>query len=291
MRKKGFTLIELLVVISIIALLLAIMMPALGKAKELARTVMCSSNLKQWGIVWKLFGVDNDDHLPPAKVPGMGYSRGSWINPIRTYWPEDKEKLLLCPEAKKPSPGYNPVTGSGSKSGSVNYAYIMGDPGSDPDNPELTEPEVCSYGMNNFASNTSRHLKDKPGKTTIQDRLIVDHWEKFDTASGQGNVPMMADSMWRGGGPHTEVDIAYSIPEFHPDDPAYQALRSAKNEMHHYFIPRHKNGGINMTHLDLSVRYVRMGDLFRKKWHKNWNLRQQPKNGWDHDWLDQHRWR
>ena len=55
MRRKGFTLIELLVVIAIIALLLAILMPSLRKAKKVAQGVVCQSNLKQWGLVWGIY--------------------------------------------------------------------------------------------------------------------------------------------------------------------------------------------------------------------------------------------
>ena len=53
--KHAFTLIELLVVIAIIAMLLAILMPALGKAKEMARSVVCLSNLKQWNLCFKMY--------------------------------------------------------------------------------------------------------------------------------------------------------------------------------------------------------------------------------------------
>lgn len=56
---KGFTLIELLVVISIIALLMAIMMPALGKARELAKTVICKTNQKQLIVAANLYAADN----------------------------------------------------------------------------------------------------------------------------------------------------------------------------------------------------------------------------------------
>ena len=61
--KSGFTLVELLVVISIIALLVSILMPALGKARKQAQQLVCSAHMKQFGLATHLYSMDNNDHL------------------------------------------------------------------------------------------------------------------------------------------------------------------------------------------------------------------------------------
>ena len=63
-KNVGFTLIELLVVISIIALLMSILMPSLGMAKETARRVICSTNLNSIGLGYSVYSSENDDYLP-----------------------------------------------------------------------------------------------------------------------------------------------------------------------------------------------------------------------------------
>ena len=96
--KWGFTLIELLVVISIIALLVSILLPALGTAREQARGTLCMNNQKQMGLVWMMYGQDNDDSLyyyedtvnPASDPPWL------WWDPIIDYH-KDYKDVLNCP--------------------------------------------------------------------------------------------------------------------------------------------------------------------------------------------------
>jgi prepilin-type N-terminal cleavage/methylation domain-containing protein len=62
--ERAFTLIELLVVIAVIALLIGILLPALGQARNTARTSVCTSNMKQYGVAANTFVSDNDDTIP-----------------------------------------------------------------------------------------------------------------------------------------------------------------------------------------------------------------------------------
>lgn len=80
MRKKGFTLIELLVVISIIALLLSITMPALTRARTIARRVICTNNVRQVGLAALSYAADFNDELPYGPE-----SRGYFSAPYHYY--------------------------------------------------------------------------------------------------------------------------------------------------------------------------------------------------------------
>jgi prepilin-type processing-associated H-X9-DG protein/prepilin-type N-terminal cleavage/methylation domain-containing protein len=92
---NNFTLIELLVVIAIIAILASMLLPALAKARETAKTSKCANNLKQLGTGYMMYVNDNNEWLPPWKtgiLPGIDAAQSQiWSNLIGTYIGESKK--------------------------------------------------------------------------------------------------------------------------------------------------------------------------------------------------------
>jgi prepilin-type N-terminal cleavage/methylation domain-containing protein/prepilin-type processing-associated H-X9-DG protein len=113
--RQGFTLIELLVVIGIIAILAALLLPALAKAKDRGKTVVCWSNLRQIALGYHMYCLDFNYHLPTADM--LGRSSYRWVTDpmgmpafLKDYCTTNR--VWLCPSGRGLLNQYN-----------VNYAW------------------------------------------------------------------------------------------------------------------------------------------------------------------------
>jgi len=272
--KKGFTLIELLVVISIIALLVSILMPALGRAKQMAKSVVCLFNTKQMGLGFNLYSDDNNDSLGEGVVwekQSLGYvDQGHfWPNEIGPYCQGQKD-IWLCPAADKTSNseaveyarenGTIPNSMGGGPSWKTFEAWIWpwGWYGNGPEwdwAKWILPGDLCSYGRNDWAANPPRQL-DVINNGWADTKNC---WRKRTARGDMNNIPILMDAIWNeihakefiGPPEHEDVFVNWSTDFF--------------------CIDRHL-GGVNAVFMDFTARKVRLKELWELKWHRNWSL-------------------
>jgi prepilin-type N-terminal cleavage/methylation domain-containing protein/prepilin-type processing-associated H-X9-DG protein len=272
-RTGGFTLIELLVVIAIIAILAAMLLPALGRAKDKAYDASCRSNLKQWGVIWRLYADDhNDSYVTGAAVPNLP-ERAEWLGALRQYYGQ-KPPLLVCPVTGTIQNGAaagqrevrvawnfdragGTVRNGGARSA---YSFATDNNGGYPDPGDAQgRPLLASYGANLWIYNPAQQTGN------IQNRPVVNTWRKQTAILRAADTPLQADSMWRGGGPGYHTTQAHRRPQFNSE------WQGAGHEFMHFAMMRHGKG-INLVFVDGSARNVRARRLWELEWHKGFNV-------------------
>ena len=139
--RRAFTLVELLVVVAIIALLLGILLPALGKARDISRLSACGSNLRQLGVATRTYAADFQDRIPAGPAGDSFFGRpwtqvngaGIWIgNPLNTYMAHgllldehlgNNTKTLECPGDDTNSPADELAKIGTTDNALASYAY------------------------------------------------------------------------------------------------------------------------------------------------------------------------
>lgn len=272
--NKGFTLIELLVVISIIAVLMSILMPALGKVKKQARTVLCQTNLKQWSYLFHLYSNDNKGKFCPTwnwSQPDM-----DWHDYLRAY-SEDGYELMLCPEATKIADclWFDDELVEGAN---WSHAAWVDAPNYQSGDKPIEDYDYGSYTYNSWATTVPE------GNYQLKDILTQNCW-RTAPAQMSNNVPIILDGKWPSAWvDDTDVPSGFTSGGVEPQMP----WSADTNNMDRVCTDRHY-GYVVSLFADGSSRKIGLKELWMLKWHKNfdthnnWATDQSGKN-WP-DWM------
>ena len=242
-KRQGFTLIELLVVISITALLIAILIPALTQARKQAKSAVCQMQLKQWGTIFSMYTDSNNGYFNRGYLGHHASGRTMWIEVLRPYY--EKADIRCCPMAAKPAV----PEGAGVPAGGKFKAWGVFD-GSIPWG---EKGDYGSYGINMWVSNR--------GRGEGGDRPASYSW-KTPNVKGAGNVPLFLGCWWFG-----------CFPKHNDDPPKFDGDKSedsGRDQMKRFCLNRH-NGAINGALLDFSVRKIGLKELWKLKWHREYD--------------------
>ncbi|MFH1715834.1 MAG: prepilin-type N-terminal cleavage/methylation domain-containing protein [Planctomycetota bacterium] len=249
-KRRAFTLMELLVVIAIIALLLAILLPGLHRARKQAKAVICKHSLKQWGLATTLYAAEWDDKLWRESYPqgdSAPTTPGDWMALLQPYY-QDVDEIRCCAAATKPSVDYE----TNEMRGDLDHTW--GRPGEASESPSKDFISKGTYwgsfGLNRW----------------VTDPLNNDekYW-KYTSVKNAGEIPVFVDSAhWHLRPRHDDIlptKLLITFKDF-PENGV------GGTDTWRAFLDRH-NKAIHGCFLDGSVSKMPLWTLWDYKWHRN----------------------